>query len=77
MALSSTCSSLKSLIIMNVGVDDAVCFQRSFKVSSSSSPIVTEFLDAFKISHFTSLLSLEPSLLSQNSRGGLDASGLI
>jgi hypothetical protein len=35
MPLSSNCSSLESLIIMNVGVDGVVCLQRFFKVFSS------------------------------------------
>jgi hypothetical protein len=41
-----------------------VCFQKSLKVSSSSSPIMAACFNALKISRFMSLPSPELSLLS-------------
>jgi len=73
--LSTYSSFVKSLIITNVGVEGENCLQRPHNVSSSLSPIVVAHFNASKISHSTSLSSLEISLLSQNIRGGLCASG--
>jgi hypothetical protein len=77
MALSPTYYSSKSPIIMNVGVDDAICLRRSFKVSSSPFLIVAKHLNASKISCSTSLLSPKLSLLSQTLGGRFDASRSI
>jgi len=62
--ISTYSSSSKSLIMTNVGVGNVVCFQRSLKVSSNSSPIVVTHFNVSKISCSTSLPSLELSLLS-------------
>jgi hypothetical protein len=62
---------------MNVKADDAMCFGRSLKISSSPSLTIAKHLTAFKFFCSTSLFSLKLSLLSRNLGGGLDASSLI
>jgi hypothetical protein len=59
----------------NVGVGSVVFLRRSFKVSSSPSPIVATHLNVSRNSCSTSLPSLKFSLLSWNVGGGLDVSG--
>lgn len=73
----STCSYSKSLIIMNVGENDGMCFGRSFKFSSSPFFIVAKHLNDSNFFCSMFLFSPEPSLFSWNSRGGLDASSSI
>jgi hypothetical protein len=62
--ISTYSSSSESLMMTNVSVGNVVCFQRSLKVSSNSSPIVATHFNVLKISCSTSLPSLKLSLLS-------------
>ncbi len=73
--LSTYFFSSKSLIMINAGVDTIICLQRCFKVPSSPFPTMAIHFNDSKISCSTYLPSLKLSLLSQNAKGGLDASG--
>jgi hypothetical protein len=64
-----------SLIMTNVGIGGEKCLRRHCNVSSNPSPTIVTHLNVSKISHSTSLSSLELSLFSQNTRGNIDASG--
>jgi hypothetical protein len=59
----------------NACVDGVICLWRSFKVSSSPFPTMAAHFNDSKISYSMYLPSPKLSLLSQNVRGSLDASG--
>jgi hypothetical protein len=60
---------------MIAGVASEKCFQRPHNVSSNPFPTMATHHRTSKISHFTFFSSLELSLLFQNARGDLDATG--
>jgi hypothetical protein len=59
----------------NAGVRSENYFRKPCNVSSNPSPIIVAHFNASKVSLSMSLPSPKLSLLSQNTRGGLDASG--
>jgi hypothetical protein len=59
----------------NANVRGENCFQKPCNVSSSPFPTIVAHFNASKVSLPTSLPSPKLSLLSQNTRGDLDASG--